>query len=96
MNRLSGGGSVVYVVIVYDVQADRTHQFLTVLRQYLTHVQNSVFEGDITDGDLTEIKQRLDSMLEPDESVIVYRMSSKKYVTRTVYGEDPVEDAKFL
>lgn len=87
---------MVYVVIVYDVQADRTHRFLKFLRQYLTHVQNSVFEGDITDGDLTEIKQRLDSMLELGESVIIYRMSSEKYVTRTVYGEDPAEDAKFL
>jgi len=87
---------MVYVVVVYDVQADRTHRFLKFLRQYLTHVQNSVFEGDVTEGDIETIKQRLDSMLETGESVIVYRMSSGKYVDRTVYGEDPAEDDQFL
>lgn len=87
---------MVYVVIVYDVEADRTRLFLKFLRQYLTHVQNSVFEGEITEGDLEEIKQRLESMLESGESTIVYRMSSEKYVSRTVYGEDPTEDQQFL
>ena len=87
---------MVYVVVVYDVQADRTHRFLKFLRQYLTHVQNSVFEGDVTEGDIETIKHRLKSMLEADESVIVYRMSSGKYVDRTVYGEDPAEDDQFL
>jgi CRISPR-associated protein Cas2 len=87
---------VVYVVIVYDVEADRTRLFLKFLRQYLTHVQNSVFEGEITEGDIEEIKQRLESMLKSGESTIVYRMSSEKYVSRTVYGEDPAEDQQFL
>jgi CRISPR-associated protein Cas2 len=87
---------VVYVVVVYDVQADRTHRFLNFLRQYLTHVQNSVFEGEITEGDIEAINHRLESMLEANESVILYRMTSEKYVDRTVYGEDPAEDDQFL
>jgi len=87
---------VVYVVAVYDVEADRTRLFLNFLRRYLTHVQNSVFEGEITEGDLAEIKQELESMLKSGESVIVYRMSTEQYVTRTVYGEDPTEDDQFL
>lgn len=87
---------MVYVVAVYDVEADRTRLFLNFLRRYLTHVQNSVFEGEITAGDLEEIKQHLDSMLEAGESVIVYRMSSEQYVSRTVYGEDPTDDSQFL
>lgn len=87
---------MVYVVIVYDVQADRTRLFLKLLRQYLNHVQNSVFEGELTEGDLEQVKQRLESMLKDGESTIVYRMSSEKYVSRTVYGEDPAEDEQFL
>jgi CRISPR-associated protein Cas2 len=87
---------MVYVVVVYDVQADRTQRFLKFLRQYLVHVQNSVFEGELTEGDIEKVKHQLESMLEADESVIVYRMSSGKYVTRTVYGEDPAKDDQFL
>ena len=87
---------MVYVVVVYDMQADRTRLALNFLRRYLTHVQNSVFEGDLTEGDLETVTTRLDEMLEPDESAIVYRMASESYVDRTVVGEDPAEDSRFL
>lgn len=85
-----------YVVVVYDVQADRTRLLLKLLRQYLTHVQNSVFEGEITEGDLKELEGRIEQTLEPGESTIVYELSSEKMVDRTVYGEDPTEDQRFL
>jgi CRISPR-associated protein Cas2 len=85
-----------YVIVVYDVQADRTPKFLNYLRQYLTHVQNSVFEGELTEGTLEEVKTTLESMLDPGESVMVYRMASEKYVDRVVFGEDPMDDQQFL
>lgn len=85
-----------YVIIVYDVQADRTPKFLKYLRRYLTHVQNSVFEGELTEGTLEEVKTTLESMLEPGESVMVYRMASEKYVNRFVFGDDPMDDQQFL
>lgn len=87
---------MVYVVVVYDMQADRTRLALNFLRQYLTHVQNSVFEGEITEGDLETVTHRLTEMLEPDESAIVYEVSSESYVDRTVVGDDPTDDARFL
>lgn len=85
-----------YVVVVYDMQAERTRLMLKFLRRYLTHVQNSVFEGEVTEGDLETIRNRTREMLEPGESTIIYRMSSEKYVDRTVVGNDPAEDARFL
>jgi len=87
---------VVYVVVVYDMDAERTHLMLNFLRKFLTHVQNSVFEGEITEGDLETIQNKAEEMLEPEESTIIYRMSSEKYVERTVFGDDPAEDARFL
>jgi CRISPR-associated protein Cas2 len=87
---------VVYVIVVYDVRADRTHRLLNFLRRYLTHVQNSVFEGEITEGDLETIENHLDSLLEPDESTIIYEVSSEKLLNRSVFGEDPTEDQRFL
>ena len=85
-----------YAIIVYDVEADRTPKFLKFLRRYLTHVQNSVFEGQLTAGTFEEVKSTLESMLEPGESVICYRMSSDDYVERSVFGEDPMDDDQFL
>jgi len=88
--------AVPYAIIVYDVQADRTAKFLKYLRRYLTHVQNSVFEGELTEGTFAEVESDLESMLEPGESVICYRMSAEEYVERSVFGEDPMDDSKFL
>jgi CRISPR-associated protein Cas2 len=87
---------MVYVVVVYDVEADRTRKFLKLLRRYLIHVQNSVFEGDITEGTLKELEGQLESMLKDGESIIVYEMGSERYVDRSVYGDDPAEDSQFL
>jgi CRISPR-associated protein Cas2 len=87
---------VPYAIIVYDVQAERTPKFLNYLRRFLTHVQNSVFEGQLTAGRLEEVESTLESMLEPGESVIVYRMSADEYVDRSVFGDDPMDDSKFL
>lgn len=83
-------------MVVYDMQADRTHLMLNFLRQYLTHVQNSVFEGEVSEGDFEQIRVRTQELLEADESTIIYRSGSQKYVERTVIGDDPTDDARFL
>jgi len=55
-----------------------------------------VFEGELTEGTLEEVTTALESMLEADESVIVYRMASEKYVDRFVFGDDPMDNQQFL
>ena len=85
-----------YVVLVYDMEADRTHKMLKLGRRYLTHVQNSVLEGQITEGDLRRLSDEIDDLLNPGESVILYELSSEAILDRTVYGEDPTEDSRFL
>ena len=87
---------MVYVIAVYDVQADRTRLFLNYLRRFLVHVQNSVFEGEVTEGELERMRNGLKDLLEPGESTIIYTVSAEDYVDRTVFGEDPTEDSQFL
>jgi len=85
-----------YVVMVYDLQADRTHKALKLGRRYLTHVQNSVLEGEISEGDLKKLQGELKELLEPGESTIIYELSSDSLLNRTVYGEDPTKGSRFL
>jgi len=86
----------VYVVLVYDMEAHRTQKMLKLCRRYLTHVQNSVLEGEISKGDLGTLRGEIEDTLIPGESVIVYELSSDALLERTVYGEDPTEDNRFL
>ena len=85
-----------YIVMVYDLEADRTQKALKLGRRYLTHVQNSVLEGEISEGDLATLKHEVDDLLIPGESTIIYELSSDTLLNRTVYGDDPTEDQRFL
>lgn len=85
-----------YVIVVYDMEADRTHLMLKLCRRYLIHVQNSVLEGEISEGDLSTLKGKIEDLLQAEESVIIYELSSDSLLNRAVYGEDPAEDNRFL
>lgn len=78
------------------MEAHRTRLMLKLGRRYLTHVQNSVLEGEISEGDLQQLRGEIEDILIPGESVIVYELSSDSLLNRTVYGEDPTEDNRFL
>jgi len=49
-----------YVIVVYDMEADRTHLMLKLCRRYLVHVQNSVLEGEISEGDLSDTEGEIE------------------------------------
>ena len=42
-----------YIICVYDVKEKRCQKFMKLLRKYLFHVQNSVFEGTLTQNNIT-------------------------------------------
>lgn len=75
-----------YVVVVYEMEAERTQKMLKIGRRYLTHVQNSVLEGEITEGDLTKLRDEIEKLLKRGESVILYELSSDTLFNRTVTG----------
>ena len=49
INLLKPGGNITYIILVYDIQQKRVGQMLKLCRQYLNWIQNSVFEGELSD-----------------------------------------------
>lgn len=50
-------------------------------------VQNSVFEGELTEGKFEAMKIELKKRMEVDEdSVIIYKLGSLKYTGREIIG----------
>ena len=45
-----------YVIAMYDVGEKRVGKMLKLFRRYLNWIQNSVFEGEITEVKLNELK----------------------------------------
>ncbi len=76
-----------FAIIVYDINVSRVDKVKALLRQYLNWVQNSVFEGEITESGLKELKYRLSKIINPGEdSVIIYKLRSQKLVKKEEIG----------
>lgn len=89
MYLLLQGGDNVFVILVYDVEDKRTSKVLKKCREYLTWVQNSVFEGDITEANLKKLQMELNKIIKREaDSVIIYKFNSLKYSSREVLGLD--------
>jgi CRISPR-associated protein Cas2 len=75
-----------YYITVYDVEEKRVGKMLKLFRGYLNWVQNSVFEGELTEGQLEELLMKAKKMMKPDkDSIIVYCMDGK-YLERKIIG----------
>ena len=81
-----------YAVVVYDVHVSKVQKVNAFLKRYLFWVQNSVFEGELSESQLREITKYLESTLDPDESTIIYLLRSSKYVRRIQIGRSTEPD----
>ena len=76
-----------YVIIVYDVEQGRVNKVCKFLRRYLNWVQNSVFEGEVSEGQFYKIKKGIAKLTDAKkDSVLLYRAISKKWLEKEVIG----------
>lgn len=60
-----------YVILVYDVKQQRVGKLLKLCRRYLHWIQNSVFEGEISEVKLQELLLKAASFLDQKEDSIL-------------------------
>lgn len=76
-----------FIIMVYDVNSKRVGKVLKTSRRYLVHVQNSVFEGEMTPGKLNLLKNELSSIIDEEEdSVLFYVWRTGHYSSRDCIG----------
>ena len=76
-----------FVVLVYDVGEKRVARALKTCRKYLNWVQNSVFEGEISEVNLKKMKAEMSKVLDlSEDSVILYTWRTQKYSSREILG----------
>jgi CRISPR-associated protein Cas2 len=63
----------VYVIVVYDTAAERNPGVLKTCRQYLHHIQRSVFEGHLSPAQIKRFRVTVESKIDPGyDRVLVY------------------------
>lgn len=84
-----------FVLVVYDVPADRTRIYRKLLRTRLEHIQQSVFYGDVTPGQLVDIKNDIERELIDEDSVIIFEAEGVRFVDYTTYGSSDEPGSRF-
>lgn len=78
-----------YVILVYDVNEERVAKVCKYLRQYLHWVQNSVFEGEITEAKLKRVKAGLKKRIDQEtDSIYIYKARDAKWIDKQIIGEE--------
>ncbi len=78
-----------YVILVYDVGEKRVGKMLKLCRQYLNWIQNSVFEGEVTEVKLKELLHKAKSILNIEcDSIIVFSSRQEKWLDKQVIGKE--------
>ncbi|NLM43430.1 MAG: CRISPR-associated endonuclease Cas2 [Clostridiales bacterium] len=86
-----------FVILFYDFGEKRVGKALKICRKYLNWVQNSVFEGEITQANLKKLKHELSSKMDKNEdSLIIYTFANMRYSKREVIGLEKNPQSLFL
>lgn len=76
-----------YVILTYDVDESRCSKVCNYLRTYLHRVQNSVFEGELTEAKMARMKAGLREKIDCDvDSVLLWVLRDVKWAERETMG----------
>ena len=87
-----------YYIAVYDI-ADkrRLPRVLKIFRRFMFWIQNSSFEGELTEGQFKELKKSLKEVVKKEEdSILFFYSEKKKFISRVVMGFEKNEITNFI
>ncbi|SHH08602.1 CRISPR-associated protein, Cas2 family [Thermosyntropha lipolytica DSM 11003] len=89
------------VILIYDISTDdekgkrRLVKIMKTCRKYLVHVQKSVFEGDITEGQMLLLKKEILAVINKQQDfVIIYSLPDGNKLSRDILTDtrDPMDN----
>lgn len=91
-----------YVILVYDIKGDGggqrvlTNTFKT-CKKYLNHIQNSVFEGELSESQIVSLKIDLQVFIRDElDSVILFKSRNKKWMAKEMWALQEDKTSQFL
>ena len=81
-----------YIVLMYDITMDKngpriSRNVFKICKKYLTHIQKSVFEGNLTELNYLKLKSELNAYIRKDkDSLIVFKSRSEKWLDKEFLG----------
>ena len=91
-----------YVVLVYDIKTDEKGKKILpkvfkLCKKYLAHIQNSVFEGELSVTQLKELEIELNKLIRDGiDSVIIFKCRQEKWLEKIFIGIREDADDNFI
>ena len=91
-----------YVVLVYDIVVDDIGKkvlpkIYKTCKKYLSHIQNSVFEGELSESQLLKLQIELKGYLRNDkDSLIIFKSRSKKWLEKEFWAKEDSKTSMFI
>jgi len=91
-----------YIILVYDIEMDdsgarASRRIFKTCKKYLTHVQKSVFEGDITPALLKKLQAELSAYIREDQdSVLVFKSREERWLQKEFWGKEDDKTSNFF
>jgi len=78
-----------YVILVYDINEKRVGKILKLCRKYLSWIQNSVFEGEITEVKLKELIIKAKRIMDEEvDSLIIFSSRNQQWLDKQIVGRE--------
>ena len=86
-----------HIILVYDVGEARVGKVCKYLKRYLPRVQNSVFEGELTESKLAAMKAGLSDRLDlQTDSVLLWVLREARWADRQIIGSEKLPVSNFF
>lgn len=92
----------VYVILVYDISLDKKgtrtlSRVFNICKKYLRHIQNSVFEGELSDSQEIALKTELKKHIRNDiDSIILFKSRQEKWLDKEFWGKTDDNMSNFI
>lgn len=91
-----------YVILVYDIVTDEQGKknlpnVFKICKKYLVHIQNSVFEGNISVSNIAALKTELKPYVRKDkDSVILFTARDERWLKKEFVGMEDDKTSRFI
>ena len=91
-----------YIILAYDIKLDETgakvlRNVFKICKKYLSHIQNSTFEGEINISSLNKLQFELYKWIRKDkDSVILFKSRDSKWLNKEFWGMIDDKTSNFL
>lgn len=81
-----------YIVLMYDIIADEggakvSRNTFKICKKYLTHIQKSVFEGNLSELHYMKLKSELGNYIRKDrDSILVFKSRDERWLEKDFLG----------